>query len=42
MFITLLIIKVFEDCQGTFFKKFLDRGLGAEPLVLTLSESDPA
>jgi hypothetical protein len=38
-------LKVFEDCQGTFFKKFLDRGLGAEPLVslvLMLAASAPA
>ncbi len=27
-------MKVFEDCQETFFKKFLDRGLGRSPKVL--------
>ena len=25
------MIKVFEDCQETFFKKFLDRGVGQRP-----------
>jgi hypothetical protein len=26
-----IVSKVFEDCQETFSKKFLDRGLGQRP-----------
>ena len=26
-------MKVFEDFQGTFFKKFLERGMGQRPIV---------
>ena len=28
--------KVFEDFQGTFFKKFLEWGMGQRPIVHTL------